>query len=318
MSLYRSIFRQAWGITWQYKYLWFFGFFAALLGNGGEYEILSKALKGDMSQGIANFFRGTFETGLFSAQGMSNLFLTIRTEPYTVLTIFLIGILSLVLFLFVVWLAMASQGALVNNAALAKSGKKTSFQANLNSGIKNFWKILGLNIVSRFLIYLIFGLISLALIFSSLLYGLLFILFIPAAISVSFIIKYAIAYAVVKKSKFLESAIMGWRLFMNNWLVSLEMAFLLFFINLLVGLSLVVLMIILSVPFLFVMILFGKLASVFFFFVVAGFSIAAFLALVFVIGSMLAVFQVSAWTTLFMELEGRGGISKLHRFFGRK
>jgi hypothetical protein len=51
MTLYRSIFRQAWAITWQYKYLWFFGFFAALLGNGGEYEILSKGLRGDMSQG---------------------------------------------------------------------------------------------------------------------------------------------------------------------------------------------------------------------------------------------------------------------------
>jgi hypothetical protein len=318
MSLYRSIFRQAWDITWQYKYLWFFGFFAALLGNGGEYEILSKGLRGDMSQGTVSFLRGTFETGLFSSQGLSNLMATMKTDPYTVLTIFLVGLLSLALFIFVIWLVMISQGALVNNAAMVKMKKKTDFQSNINSGIGNFWGILGLNLISKSLIYLIFGIISIAIIFSNMFYGLLFIIFIPVAISISFIIKYAVAYLVVKKTAFIESISKGWNLFFNNWLVSLEMAFLLFFINLFVGLCLVVLLIILSVPFLFLIILFNKFASVFFFFIMAGFSVVLFLSLVFIIGSMLATFQVSAWTTLFMELESKGGVSRLHRFFGKK
>jgi hypothetical protein len=40
MSLYRSILKRAWEISWKFKYLWFFGLFAALLGNGGEFEII--------------------------------------------------------------------------------------------------------------------------------------------------------------------------------------------------------------------------------------------------------------------------------------
>ena len=40
MSFYRNILKQAWKITWRNKYLWWLGIFAALLGNGGEFEIL--------------------------------------------------------------------------------------------------------------------------------------------------------------------------------------------------------------------------------------------------------------------------------------
>ena len=40
ITLYRDIIKEAWYITWRRKFLWFFGLFAVLLGNGGEYEIL--------------------------------------------------------------------------------------------------------------------------------------------------------------------------------------------------------------------------------------------------------------------------------------
>ena len=40
MTLYRDIIKEAWQITWRRRFLWFFGLFAVLLGNGGEYEIL--------------------------------------------------------------------------------------------------------------------------------------------------------------------------------------------------------------------------------------------------------------------------------------
>ena len=38
-SIYRSILKQAVNIAWKFKYLWFFGLFAALAGNGGIYNI---------------------------------------------------------------------------------------------------------------------------------------------------------------------------------------------------------------------------------------------------------------------------------------
>ena len=46
MFLYRDVLSQAWKNTWQNKYLWFFGLFAALLGGWGDLEIVFRGLNG--------------------------------------------------------------------------------------------------------------------------------------------------------------------------------------------------------------------------------------------------------------------------------
>ncbi len=55
-QVYRPIFKKAWEITKQNRFLWIFGLFAALAGNGGIYEILFKGFgrivgKGDLAAG---------------------------------------------------------------------------------------------------------------------------------------------------------------------------------------------------------------------------------------------------------------------------
>ena len=39
MSIYRAVLRNAIKLTWQFKYLWFFGIFAALVSSVGEFNL---------------------------------------------------------------------------------------------------------------------------------------------------------------------------------------------------------------------------------------------------------------------------------------
>lgn len=326
MLLYRNILKGAIKNTWRHKYLWFFGLFAALLGNGGEYEILIRGLTGDSQQSFFPGLKTIAATGVFSIETLSNIGQLFIKEPFTIIMMLLVGLIILILFGFLVWLTIVSQAGLVNNAALIIGNKKNNFQDGINAGIRNFWPVFGLNIIIKIVVFLVFLLISLPLILTatrvgwqvvSLTYGIFFIIFIPLAIALSFIIKYAIAYVVIKRVNFIEAIKSGWQLFIKNWLVSLEMAIILFLINLVIGLILVLVFLILAVPFTFLAMLFYKFASLLGFWLVIVFAVFLFFAAIVLVGSVLSTFQISAWTGLFIELVGKGGVSKINRIMGK-
>jgi len=329
MSLYRNILSQACKITWRYKYLWFFGLFAALLGNGGEYEILIRSLNGDYSQSFFPSLRRIAETGVFSSNTLSNIGQLILEDTLSMLLLIIIGLVILVLFGFLVWLVIVSQAALVNNSANIITGGKSrasDIQNGVISGMKNFWPVFGLNILIKIIIFLALVLLGLPIILTTgradaitvnFVYLIAFLIFIPLSIALSFMIKYAIAYVVIRGSGFIESIKQGWQLFARNWIISIEMAFVLFFINLLVGLAIVLTILILAVPFLFLALVFYYLASVAGFWIVAILALIIFLAIIVLAGAALATFQTASWTGLFIELVGKGGASKIMRVMSK-
>ena len=178
---------------------------------------------------------------------------------------------------------------------------------------------MALNILVKAVVYLILLAISLPVIFSAgsvsanLFYILALIMAVPLAIILSFIAKYAIAYVIIYKSKVDQAIKQGWRLFKANWLVSIEMAITLFFISILVGLAIILVILTLAVPFLFL----GLIASYFFSaaasWLIAVLAFASFLFMVVASGAALSVFQITAWTSLFLELDKKKGTSKLIR-----
>jgi len=325
MLLYRNILSQASRVTWRHKYLWFFGLFAALLGNGGEYEILIRSLSGDIGQGFFPSFRNIASTGIFSRNILTNIGQIIKNDPFSLVMLLIVGLIILFLVGFLVWMMIISQAALVNNSAAIITGKKSPvprIKEGVLAGIKNFWPVFGLNIIIKIIIYLAFILVGLPIIFSmvqtgrpiaSFLYLILFLIFIPLAIALSFMIKYSIAYVVIKGSNFFQAISQGWSLFKRNWLVSIEMAFILFFINFLVGLGIILAVLILTIPFLFLALLFYNLFSLAGFWLIAFISLIILLFIIIVSGAALATFQISAWTGLFIELVSQGGISKIMR-----
>jgi hypothetical protein len=315
MSLYKKVLSQAWKIVWRHKYLWFFGFFAALLGGGSEYNVLFRGFSGDAGQALFPGWQRIAETGIFSSQTFTNIGRIMREDPLSLMILLAVFLVILILGGFLIWLSVVSQAALVNNAAGHLANKNVDFGRGIRVGINKFWPVLGLNVIVKLLVCLVFILIAFLTVLttSKLIYIISFIIFIPIALALSFIIKYAVAYIIIKENGFMESIKEGWRLFIGNWLVSLEMAFILFVINLLVSLALALVVLTLAIPFLFLAVAFYKMAAAagFWFIIILGFILI--LAIIVFGGAILSSFQISSWTGLFVQLVNKGGTSKIIR-----
>ncbi|MFA6306666.1 MAG: hypothetical protein WCV70_01795 [Patescibacteria group bacterium] len=319
MPFYRNILKQAWQLTWRNKYLWWFGIFAALLGNGGEFEILFNNSGANPGQALFPSWQRIFSTGIFSGHTLTNIGNLLKQDTLNMIFVLITCLIVLAVCLFLIWLVIVSQAAVVNNSAAVIKQKKHTLRDGFNSGILNFWPVLTLNIIIKAIIYILLVAVSLPAIFyqgnfnAKLFYIFALIIVAPVAIILSFIMKYAVAYAVINKSKVVPAIKQGWRLFKENWLISFEMAIILFFINLLVGLAIVLAILILAVPFLFLGLIFYYAFSLVGSWLIAILAFASFLFIVVSAGAALAVFQISSWTGLFLELEKKGGVSKLVR-----
>lgn len=320
MFQYRNILKQSLKISWSNKYLWFFGLFAAFLGSGGDFEIISRQTGGDL---IANIKR-YIETGVFKASTISNIGELLRNETASMLI--LLGVAFVVLFLigFFIWLAVVSQAALVNDSAKIITGKsksKSDIKTGIIAGNKNFWQVLLLNIIVKSIVIILFLIISLPILLmasgeaisAGILFIILFIVLVPIAIIFSFIIKYAICFKVVNNDGLVDSIVKGWSLFKKNWLVSVEMAFLLFFISFVFGLAIILAVLIITIPFLFLAFIVFKLFSAIGFLAIVTIGFILMLILVMIAGAMLSTFQTATWTGLYLELVNKTAHSKIVR-----
>jgi hypothetical protein len=131
---YFEIVKRAWQIIWKHKYLWVFGFIIALAAGGSNFSnSLNYSFNGADTQTASSSFSG------FMA-------------AYAILLIF-IGLI-MVLFGLVVWiLSILATGGLIGSAAKIERGEETSLRDGFRIGAKNFWRILGLNIIVGLIIF---------------------------------------------------------------------------------------------------------------------------------------------------------------------
>lgn len=313
-SLYRSILKSAWKITKKYKFLWVFGIFALWLGNGGEIQIFFKTL---------NFFEEFTTIGI--SQTIVNNLLFLKYFNNLSFSGILMGLIfTLVFFIFLllgVWLVVISQIAIIKTTRSVSEKKEISFSSVLKSSTSYFLPVLGLNLISKVLIaFLVFVLLlpTLFVVISSgskfalLLSFLIWVVFLPLATIISFIMKYAINFFLIEKEKFLSSIYKAWFLFRANWLVSIEMALALLIINFLIGLILVYVTVALVGPYyqidLLTIMAFKNQA-----FGLVFFKILPLVSVYVLLGSLMAVFQTASWTLLFEKLVAGKAYSKLIR-----
>src|SRR3989339_64372 len=173
---YTNILKQSWDITWKNKYLWFFGLFAALLGNGGDLDIIVRGFDHDNKFFMFGWQQFS-QTGIFNKNIFANIALLSVKEP---LTLFLsLGTLLIFTFMvgFLIWMIISSQIAIVSNSVRIITGKKHS----IKKGEENFWKVFILNMLLKLSIFFIFSFILFALfikeaMLQSVIYVVLFIL----------------------------------------------------------------------------------------------------------------------------------------------
>ncbi|MFA5024578.1 MAG: hypothetical protein WC523_06525 [Patescibacteria group bacterium] len=325
MFSYRYLLRQAWQITWRHKYLWFFGLFASLAAAGGsiEYQVVAQNLNQNLIDGSYAYFNNILAISELIKNlclGLTNLF---QYNFWTILNALTLILLALLVIAIFVWLAITSQAALINEVKKITNAKKKNSLLDIRSGLtighQNFWPVLGLNILIRILVNFAFFIISLPLIFVmssdatvlKVVYTILFVIFIPLAVSLSLMLKYAIAYKVLEKKSFIVSIENGWKLFIKNWLISLEMAIILFIINFLVGLGILLVLAILLFPLFFL----GIAYQIYWLMVL---MVLLGLIIIIFVGSGLTTFQIATWTNLFIRLKEKGGLAKLERLFLKK
>lgn len=320
MPLYRKILSQSWKITWQNKYLWFFGLFAGFLMSG-NYRVILDSLGGDMGRATFPGVRRFAETGIFSPHVFSSMNSIAKHDPISLFVAIFILLLIGALFVFLIWLSVVSQASLVNHSAGYLTNKKNDFASGVAVGRKNFWPVFGLNVLIKAMIYGAFLVIYLPIflttykvsIATNLLYFFAFIIFFPFSIAVSFVLKYAIAYVVVKGNGFIQSIKSGWKLFAKNWVISMEMALLLFLIEFLAGIAAILAILILAIPFFFLAFLFYKMASIIGLYLIIILATIIFVGIILSTAAIMTTFQISSWTAIFIELVNKSGTSKIAR-----
>lgn len=246
MYTYRKIFLQALRVTVQHPGLWFFGFFVALLGGGGEIGVLLSGYGFSQNDIIGSFINGLAEGGLFSMAGLRGLTTVLLTHPGYLVVAVLIGVAALALAILTIWLITISQSAVISQSIEISHSKSFKWSQGMQAGVVNFWPVLGLNVAIRIFEWLIIvgftllmltpflWLTRLAEAFGYIAIALMFV--------VAMVVKYAMCGVILRGWKLLPSFVDGFHLLRRNLVTTFEVAFILFVTYLLVNMFLLLIM----------------------------------------------------------------------------
>ncbi|MBI2426941.1 MAG: hypothetical protein HYV34_03755 [Candidatus Kerfeldbacteria bacterium] len=316
--IFRSTLRESLAIAWKHKFLWFFGLFAALMGAGGELDILfsyNDTITGNESAFLA--MKYLFEDGSFSWANVADMFQKNSAAAVGIM------LLLLVLFVFLLWLISVSQGALLYSASQITKKQSVSFDRAARTGHDHVKSLLGLNILYK---GVIFGLlIALAIplllavnagensVANTLITLTAFFVLVPFNIVAGFVTRYAAAYVVINGTTVKEGLRSGWRLFLANWLVSIEMSVILMVVNVVAGLGVMVGAGILILPYLVLWFIFSLVNLGIIVNIILVLALITVLAFALAGAGFISSFQWNAWTLLFLRMIKGKAESKLHR-----
>ncbi|HRY63114.1 MAG TPA: hypothetical protein P5267_00690, partial [Patescibacteria group bacterium] len=311
---YRPILKRAWQIAWRFKYLWFFGLFAALLGTGGMYNINfsvdEASNQGNWLMSLKGFLSGESATGLTWDKLVANMNIWI-------VVLFLMLLLA---GLFLLWLSVVSQGALIYGVKEANQGRTLLFGQAFAKGREKFWSLLALNLVMGLIalaILMIVTLPFLILVFkpqyattaASLFIAASFMVMVPLGVVISFVIRYSLFF-IVNKDRSIKAAISeGWRMFKRNWLPSAEMAVVVWLVYMAVGLVLFLVvkyLVLPAVTFIFTMLVSTYVGSETLIVIMVSLALLFYAVVMLWVRAVLNVFEISSWVLLFEKLNNEG------------
>ncbi len=313
-SLYRDTLKKGWQISKNNALLWVLGFFAALLGNGGEFEFIVTQFN-KFSDGTVQF--GDSVITMLGTGGSSVLTLMVGLLGGSQDNYILFGLFSVVL-IAIIFIVISSQGALIRAIASAGAGTRINLKDHFSAGSNSFFSLLSIILGTRILAFFVLAVVGVpvvAILFYFFepvksLFLVLFALGIPLMIIASLISKYAIAYHMLEGKKWKKSIADSLQLFYDHWLVSVELAVILFFINIVAGALIIILILVFAVPFILLSYFIeASITSPVFLFVGQALSFLLLVAL----GSVLATFQYSCWTELFLKIRKGKHLSKIMR-----
>lgn len=315
-SSYREILKKAWSITWSNKILWLLGFFAlVLLGNNRAYNLIINNLDTISGKDLTNFytlkFFGRTVTSFDQARTISANIVNFAASKPLLFVLALIGLLiGVLIVLALIWLAITAQINLIKKIQELNENKKTGLKESIKESRRYFWPILGLNALVQIAIFVLFFIFVYPIVayvsFSSaaaeISFVVFFLLFIPLSIILAFLAIYSSSYIILKNQKLFTAIKSAWRLFINNWICSLEVGLILLLIDIGLALGMVVVTFLLFIPFSLLFVIFYFIASDIALSIISILLGLVVAALVLISTSILSAFQYSVWTLLFLDL----------------
>ena len=289
------------------RYLWFFGFFTALFANSGVFQRIYT----NDSAGLLQNWQRLQSTGIFAFDSIRAIGALAQADPVGIALRLMILLAVFILAVFIFWLAVVSQGALIRGVSAIYANKKINFNTALQSGRKTFWPVFFFRALEKALMVSLlfaagnFGVSALANgadMLPRLGYLALFLAALAAVFAVMLVTRYAMSAAVIEDKRWLESLSRGVDILRRNVLVSIEAGAVIFITN--VGLGLVALMALAAAAMPFILLLFAFYALAFAggvqFILVAG-TVVLF-GFVAVAGAVLAAFGDALWTIFFVHV----------------
>ena len=314
-TVYRSLFRRAWTLTWHSKHLWLFGLLSALLMGGGELNVLFRNTERIARLGEWAYMVRAGERGL-TAWRLQSL-IDLPTGMYVV------GVACVLVAGIVLYFALVAQGALIRGIDRERRERQT-LSLGLREGKKYVGRIALLTLyyhvgagavwaivcLPPFLLYLAFGSSFWFILFLLI----AFVCLVPVALALTLLYRFAMIICVCEDVPVQESVLRALRLARTNWIIMLELAV---FLTLgvtaaaLVGVSLIVIaVLILFGP----LMMFGYVFSAPLVFTASGLAAVIFLLIgVASFGAIVAVFQQTAWVYLYYRVRENPPYAKIVR-----
>ncbi len=302
--MFQEIIKKAWENTWKNKFLWFFGLLIFLFSESWGLNLFLNYFK-ILTNQQNNSYLNIDKIQLF-IEKFKILFIN---HP---LNLFVFVLISIVIFLIIVFISLSSQGGIIYCSQKLSQTKKTNFLEGIKIGIKNFKPLLLVFILSGLFVFVLFLIFVLPFIvlfiknglllwfFIALLTSLLIIL--PLSILTYLITRFAYSYVILKNKTPISSIKEGIKLFLNNWLITLKIGVFIFISYLLVIMIMAFIISLINLPFFFISILLNYLTSsdVFWVVILINEVVITFLSLIII--SILKTFHYNLWVFLFNKL----------------
>lgn len=279
---YGKIIKQALSIAWHNKYLWVFGFFASMGGGGNCSNILDK----DDASGAYSGARDW----VFSHLGL--------------LALLIMAAIGLFIILMVLYLI--SKGGLIKSVSMISGKEQSNFEKTLGSGLRYFWRMLGLDLLFGLALILVLGITVIPPILMMIMGGTgvkliglvwIFLLALPIIALVycgSLVVNFGYQIAVINDKKIFDAINDAYHLFKTNVGRSILLGLIIIGIAFLYVIALIIAMIILAIPFI-ILGLVNMWAGL-----IPGIVIG--LPIILIISAIFGTFTYSYWTLAYLQL----------------
>ncbi len=320
---YRRIIGDSLRIAWMHKQLWIFGFFATLIGFGGVSEVFFTAIERTSRTLPVAAAQGTSFWSIIPGYSTMRAVIEYSTVPAVALVIcaFVLAVIGAVF----AWMSLVSVGALVSGSRKISRGGEPTFGDGVKAGSEAFWRLFGLNVLTKTIIAgalfvssaNLYALMRDGSLTSSLFYLGSFMLLVAVSFMAALIEVFGAMYVAIKNANIRIALASSLAMIRLHWLIALELALLLLVTTVTIGAAAALAVMVLSVPFIFLIAIASFLKAVAAIYALITLSAALIIISVICLGSFLTAVQATAWTLLWSELEERRASGLLHRLARR-